>query len=642
MAQLSIDVKARTAQFQDSMDKVKRQSSGVVRDLDRGFAGLRTTFAALGGVAIFGGLVSSLSKVSSELDGLAKSAQGAGVTVEQLSALRYAADFAGVGTEKLDKGLANLGRRLEEAKDGTGEAVKAFEKLDIDPEQFDNSADLIKTLADRFEQLPDGARKSAIAMQLFGRAGADLVPLLNSGSEGLEKMRVEAERMGLIIDTETAQAAERLNDNLNRIGKAAGALQVYLAGPLINTLADLSDGFRNAQAAGKGFFDSLGALFSANDLQRAASEGIAVQETIAGIQKALSETDSPQRQRRLLGDLEAEQARLAEIDQQVQRLKGVVNETFVPRQRPKAFTPALSGEGASAGGSGGRSSLSEGQKLLRQMQDRLTAGLDLNEVQRVGIKLAQQGAAISTSEAKRAIELAQQADAHRQINDELQSRKDLNELIAQAESRAAEQLAADAERYKNLANPFRETAREIQRIQETADAGLISDETANKAVAALSKVDDATKNLQGSLRQSKSLSQEFWLSFESSAEDAIFQGEKLSDVLKSLFEDFARLAFRSALGQIGNSLLASAGGGAQAAAGGAGGGASSGGGVTIQDGLRPKTIAAPNGGITVKNYNTVNGSGGVTRGDLAIAARQTEKATIASIQDAQKRGVSTV
>ncbi len=635
MPKLSIDVQARTAQFQDGLEQVKRQSGGLVRDLDRGFSGLRTTFAALGGAAIFGGLISGLRDVSNQLDGLSKAAQGAGVTVEELSALRYAADFAGAGADTLDKSLANLGRRLEEAKDGTGEAVDAFQKLKIDPSQFDNSADLIKTLADRFKQLPDGAQKSAIAMQLFGRAGAQLVPLLNSGREGIEQMREEAERLGLVFDTETAQAAERLNDNLNRIGKAASALQVYLAGPLITTLADLSDGFRNAQASGKGFFESLGALFSANDLQRAAEEGIRVQETIRNIQQALSETDSPQRRRKLLGDLESEQARLAEIDKVVQRLKGEVNETFKPRQAPKAFTPAGDTPGVT-GQAGARSSaLSDEDRLLAKLKERLITTQDLNEVQRVGIALASGN--FSSESAQDAIRLAEQIDAQRQLNVELKAQADLNDLIARAEAAAAAELEGVADRARNLADPFRQTAQEIQKIELAASEGLISDETANKAIASLAKIDDQAKQLQVTVSQSDEISKEFWLSFQSGAEDAIFEGEKLSDVLKSLAEDIARLALRQA---IGNLVTTFTGGGT--AAGEGTGPARSGGPAPIdrtRDTFKAKAVpSGGGGGITIKNYNTVNGSGGVTRGDLAVASKQTEKSTIASIQDAQKRG----
>ena len=48
-------------------------------------------------------------------------------------------------------------------------------------------------IADRFGRMQDGATKSALAMQVFGKSGAELIPLLNSGRDGLKGMAAYAE-----------------------------------------------------------------------------------------------------------------------------------------------------------------------------------------------------------------------------------------------------------------------------------------------------------------------------------------------------------------------------------------------------------------------------------------------------------------
>jgi hypothetical protein len=79
--------------------------------------------------------------------------------------------------------------------------------------------------------MKDGANKTAIAVELFGRSGANLIPLLNGGARALSDATDEATRFGLIVSTEAGRAAEQLNDNLTRLGavvRGAGAARTRL------------------------------------------------------------------------------------------------------------------------------------------------------------------------------------------------------------------------------------------------------------------------------------------------------------------------------------------------------------------------------------------------------------------------------
>jgi hypothetical protein len=54
-------------------------------------------------------------------------------------------------------------------------------------------------------------------MQLFGRGGAALLPMMNEGREGIAKLREEARRLGLVMSTEDAVSADKLDDSINRV-----------------------------------------------------------------------------------------------------------------------------------------------------------------------------------------------------------------------------------------------------------------------------------------------------------------------------------------------------------------------------------------------------------------------------------------
>lgn len=177
-------------------------------------------------------------------DAARKNAQAVGLAVEEYTALEYAAKLAGVETTSLNGAMSRLNRALAEAAAGVARPAEAFRQLGI---EIRDSAGALKTsdrilaeVADRFQEMPDGVAKSAAAMELFGRSGTQLIPLLNGGAEGLEELRKEAEALGIVISADTAAKAEVFNDNLTRIGAAATGVGNKVSADLLPSLESLS------------------------------------------------------------------------------------------------------------------------------------------------------------------------------------------------------------------------------------------------------------------------------------------------------------------------------------------------------------------------------------------------------------------
>ena len=156
-------------------------------------------------------------------DALGKMAQKAGVSVQALSRLEYAARLSDVSMEGLTGSLAKLGKAMvESTTDKTGAAATAFAALGINVRDTSghirDSNAVFLDIADRFGRMQDGATKSTLAMQLFGKSGAELIPLLNSGRDGLKGMADESDRVGFTLTRSTTTAAEAFNDTLTRVG----------------------------------------------------------------------------------------------------------------------------------------------------------------------------------------------------------------------------------------------------------------------------------------------------------------------------------------------------------------------------------------------------------------------------------------
>jgi hypothetical protein len=171
---------------------------------------------------------------------LSKLSERTGVAVETLSAYAHGAELSQVSTEQLATAFRQLSRGMNTAARDGGAALRPFKALGVEVRNQDGSLReldaVLGDVADRFAGLADGAEKSAVAQELFGRSGEAMIPFLNRGRAGLEEFRREAERMGLVISKETAAAATEFSDNISRLrGVLQGASNTLLAevGPSI-------------------------------------------------------------------------------------------------------------------------------------------------------------------------------------------------------------------------------------------------------------------------------------------------------------------------------------------------------------------------------------------------------------------------
>lgn len=194
-------------------------------------------------------------------DELNKMAQKVGVSVESLSALQYAGKLSDVSLESLGTALKKLSVNMLDAAAGSGDAKDAFKALGINVKDgagnLKSSDVVLAELADKFRGMEDGAGKTALAVKILGRAGSDLIPMLNGGSRGLAEMKDEAQKLGVIVGGDLAKKSEQFNDNLTRLNATLGATKIALAGGLIDQLNNLSAAMVESTKAAGGLWKGL-------------------------------------------------------------------------------------------------------------------------------------------------------------------------------------------------------------------------------------------------------------------------------------------------------------------------------------------------------------------------------------------------
>ncbi|WP_420337821.1 hypothetical protein [Roseibium sp.] len=191
------------------------------------------------------GLAVSVRGTLTAADAMAKASRKIGVPVAVLSRLKHAADLSGVSFDGLQTALRRLSVSMEDARAGTGEAHAAFDRLGVSVTQADgtlkSSSQVLRELAAAFAGLPDGAEKTALAMDLMGRSGTDMIPMLNGGTAALDNMMAEADGLGLVFTEDMTAHAEAFNDNMTRLGAIFGVLGRQLAADLAPHLEAFSD-----------------------------------------------------------------------------------------------------------------------------------------------------------------------------------------------------------------------------------------------------------------------------------------------------------------------------------------------------------------------------------------------------------------
>lgn len=194
---------------------------------------LTGALSTLAPIASIAGITALVKKQIEAGDNMNDLAQKTGVPVEMLAKFGKAASVSGTDLESVAKATAKFSRALYE-----GKADKALEDLGISAKDASGnlkSADqAMLEVADKFKTMDDGPRKVAIAMQLFGKSGAEMIPMLNEGGKAIEAM-------GTKMTTGFAKQADEYSDKLTLLTGKVGGLVRGLTVSLLPALIKITD-----------------------------------------------------------------------------------------------------------------------------------------------------------------------------------------------------------------------------------------------------------------------------------------------------------------------------------------------------------------------------------------------------------------
>ena len=215
---------------------------GKLKNVGLSLRGVNRGFAALG-LAVSGGAFSAMVKSAiDQADAFGKLSRQTGIAADTLQAYVNAGKLAGVEQATIDKGLRRLAQSMREADQGVATYADAYKALGVTVRDSDGnlkeSEVVLGQLADRFRDMPNGATKAALAMEIFGRSGAQLIPMLNEGGDALERWNYETSE-GF------AANAEYFNDQLTMLGFGFDGFRKQLADELLPALNSIVEAFQD-------------------------------------------------------------------------------------------------------------------------------------------------------------------------------------------------------------------------------------------------------------------------------------------------------------------------------------------------------------------------------------------------------------
>ena len=235
----------------------------------------------LAAAAVTSGVVALAKSAIDLADDMRDLSQRTGVSIQTLGQFKVAAELSGSTLEGVAKGLNFLNKNMVAAATGADGAAAAFKTIGVattDAQGNLRTADQVfLDIADRFAALRDGPEKAALAMRVFGKAGAELIPILNLGSQ-------EIQRFGLNIGPDFADKADAFNDQLGLMGAQTTMLTVEIGSKLLpimsGLLAVVSEGITAIGNLASEFYAAVG---GAAGLQQAAATLIKTMVVLGGV-----------------------------------------------------------------------------------------------------------------------------------------------------------------------------------------------------------------------------------------------------------------------------------------------------------------------------------------------------------------------
>jgi phage-related minor tail protein len=234
------DIEGLKAAYADAKAQAE-ESFGGVTDL---IGGAMTA----AGATITATLTAAVVDFANTGDAIQNMSDKTGMSTTAVSEWGHAFEMTGASLDSLGTITKTVSRLMDDVSAGGEKSAETFKKIGINADELKGKSpdQVFETLIKAVAGVEDPLQRAAVAQELFGRAGIDLLPLLKSGAAGIDELRAEAHELGIVFDSEAAAAGDAFNDNLERLGKSVRGVGFELAQALMPAIIEFLEDAKNA------------------------------------------------------------------------------------------------------------------------------------------------------------------------------------------------------------------------------------------------------------------------------------------------------------------------------------------------------------------------------------------------------------
>lgn len=258
--ELSYGLVARTEGLKRGFREAKREMNSLKDYSTRTLGSIGSTIGAtIAGIATIATAKAAISSIIDEalrVDDLVTRATIIGTTAQELSSLRYAATQSDVSVQGFEKSLIKMRKSIGDAGDGLKTAKDALAALHISQEEIvqQDASTQFLTIASALRAMKNQTLQTKYAMDLLGRSGSELLPIIRGSAADFEKYLEEGKRLSSSLTEQNVKAAQKVDESIKRlkqswenfkisfvgsfgtgISSALEGVSEYLSGPELST-----------------------------------------------------------------------------------------------------------------------------------------------------------------------------------------------------------------------------------------------------------------------------------------------------------------------------------------------------------------------------------------------------------------------
>lgn len=234
-----------TNEADKSIAKTEKKSSGLASSFGRGIkTAAKWGTAVVGGATLAAGGLMKMAESSAETtDKIDKMSQKIGISRKSYQELDFICSQTGANVDSLKNGLKTMRSVMDTTAQGTSKTATALQRLGISATNSDgslrNSEEVMWDSLQALQSMKNETEKARIASLLFGKAGSDLMPLLNGSAESIEGMKKQAHELGLVLNDEAIDSGVEFSDTLDQTKRALSSIGTKLGASIMPIITNV-------------------------------------------------------------------------------------------------------------------------------------------------------------------------------------------------------------------------------------------------------------------------------------------------------------------------------------------------------------------------------------------------------------------